>query len=307
LVEAVAEDGSDGACVPAVALVAPLAWGVLVAVLKPVVLALAVPAVAAAATSARSVDVAASVGTDCCVAVASIATPGAGVLPLAPGVVAPFAVPSVLVCAGEPVSEAVVEEVAAIAAAAIASGALALAWDVVVVALAGVLTTASSAAIGFGVMAGLSPACVVVAAAVAPGSVASVVFLVPSLVLLSDDFPLSVFDVPDLVALLEAGCGLVLPWSAAVVAGCVGLDVEGLSAPAGGFGLAAPWLGGSELGLLSAVTAAAWLARGGGDGSGAGGSVLVGSDGSVLSTSAAKLLVSCDGSGRAGAGFGGAG
>jgi hypothetical protein len=57
----------------------------------------------------------------------------------------------------------------------------------------------------------------------------------------------------------------------------------------------------SRGGVLSAL-GESWAARGGGGGSGVG--ELCGSAGRLLSTIAAKLLVSCDGSGRAG--FGGA-
>jgi hypothetical protein len=70
------------------------------------------------------------------------------------------------------------------------------------------------------------------------------------------------------------------------------------------------WLGGgwSDAWLLRRVVlsgAAALLAtRGAGGGSGAGGRVLAGSAGRLLSTRSEKLLASCAGSGRAG--FGGA-
>jgi hypothetical protein len=178
----------------------------------------------------------------------------------------------------------VVEVVAAIAAAAIASGAFALAD--VVCGFVGPVATGISAATGF---------CVTVCVSV--GFAAS--FASPTLLSdLSDDWLSEPFVVSDF-ALLFFGAFLSAPELLALLAGG-GLELSESSERLGG-----GWSGPCVLraGLLSE----AWLLlaeRGGAAGSGVGGGELEGSGGRLLSTIAAKFAVSCDGSGRAG--FGGA-
>jgi hypothetical protein len=125
--------------------------------------------------------------------------------------------------------------------------------------------------------------------------------LSPSVLVLSVDLLSLVFDVSDvpdlvsldLVSLLRFGASLL---SDAGGAGSSSSERE-LSAARGW-----PWLleAVSRGGVLSG-RGESWAARGGGGAArSGGGSELCGSAGKLLSTIAAKLLVSCEGSGRAG-------
>jgi hypothetical protein len=115
---------------------------------------------------------------------------------------------------------------------------------------------------------------------------------------LSADLPSELFDVSDFAPFVF--CGASLFALAPAVSFADGLEFAESSERLGG--------GWSEAGVLRGeLLSEAWLLlaeRGGAAGSGAGGSVLEGSAGRLLSTIAAKLEESCDGSGRAG--FGGA-
>src|SRR5579871_3407325 len=188
-VVSVRTDASAAACLPDAGVAAPLTCAV-AAVFSPVAFAFAAPVVPAEATSAASAVTVGSVTTACCAAASSIA--GSRVCAFAEAsTVAPFGVvASGLPCAGAPFSDAVVDWVAAIAAAAMASGPLALALVVAGVAcvLVCVGAVAIRAAIGSATAATLS-ACG--AAASAPAASAA---LVPSVAGLSADLESSDFD-----------------------------------------------------------------------------------------------------------------
>jgi hypothetical protein len=122
--------------------------------------------------------------------------------------------------------------------------------------------------------------------------------LLPSLEVLSGDLLSELFELSDFVSFVFGGA-LLSALAPAVLSAGGGLELEEASERLGG-----GWSG--PCALRGWLLSEAWLLlaeRGGAAGSGAGGRLLAGS-GVLLSTIAAKLDESCDGSGRAG--FGGA-
>jgi hypothetical protein len=265
---------------------------------KPVVAAFAVtgPGVATLVASAAPVVVG-SFATPC-----GFTVVGSPVLvATVPMVVAPGAAGPPFVGRDGGANAAAVDELAAMAAAAIASGAVAsVALAAPVLVVAGGVATGMAVATAITVAAGVAavsscvtPVAPVVGVESATGlsvDLASLGFAVADLAP-PDGLPLA----PDFAAAGPVGAGLAcadVPESAAAE------GVEGVPCPE----LPAP----GDVELLGAVEASLFVVRCGACGSeaGAGAGVLVGSAGEALSTSAAKLLLAGAGSGRAG--FGGA-
>jgi hypothetical protein len=191
-----------------------------------------------------------------------------------------------------PVMAPVVDVAAAIAAAAIASGALAA--PEVAGALARAVATGISATIGLG-------AVVVVSAGFAE-LFASAGWL-PSAEVLSDDLLSLVFELLDLLLL---PCDVSLLPLLLSVGGALPVSLlltDELAAWSGGL-RSAEELDDVRLGGFLSAAELSLAERGGGGAGccGAGGSRFWGLEGRLLSTSAAKWLESCEGSGRAGLG-----